>query len=52
MSILKKLLSYILLKRDKEFADNKYLKMMHGINKISIFIFLIAVVYLIIRFFI
>lgn len=44
MSILKKLLSYILLKKDTEFPNNSYLKAMHRINKISIFVFLIALV--------
>jgi len=50
MSFLKKLFSYLLLRKDKEFPDNKNLKMMHGINKISLFIFLFAIIYLIIRF--
>ena len=44
MSVLRKLLSYLLLKKDTEFAGNSYLKAMHRINKISIFVFLIALV--------
>jgi len=44
MGIWNKFKSYLLLKKDKEFADNQNMKFMHGMNKISIFIFLIALV--------
>lgn len=49
LSILKKLWAYLTLRRDKEFANNKNLRMMHGINKISLFLFLFAIIYLIVR---
>ena len=47
----RKFLSYIMFwKKDQNKTDNFNLKMMHGINRISIFMFLIAMVVLIIRF--
>jgi hypothetical protein len=50
-SIFRKLLAYLMLKRDKEFAGNRYLKAMHRINKISLFVFLFALIYLLFKLF-
>ncbi len=50
MSILKKLFDYILLRKDEEFGDNTYIKWMHGINKISILIFLVAIIVILVRY--
>ena len=42
-------LGYFFRKKDKNRTDNINLKMMHGINKISIVMFLIGVIFLILK---
>lgn len=50
MEVLKKIMGYISFKKaDPNETSNSYLKAMHGINKVSILVFLCAVIYLIIR---
>ncbi|MCB9251035.1 MAG: hypothetical protein H6605_01075 [Flavobacteriales bacterium] len=49
MEILKKIWSYITFRKDPGSEGNKNLKMMHGINKISILIFLIGIVVLLFK---
>jgi len=47
MEILKKIFSYLTFKKQEDSGDKSdkmSLKMMHGMNKISIFVFLIAMV--------
>lgn len=52
--IFKKLLSYLLFWKKQETSDGKkpsvYLRMMHGINKISILMFLIAIIVMLVRY--
>ncbi|ELR70857.1 hypothetical protein C900_03292 [Fulvivirga imtechensis AK7] len=40
---------YFFRKRDKSRPSNFNLKMMHGINKLSIIIFLLAIIFLIVK---
>lgn len=47
--IIKKLVSYITF-RKQEGPSSSYLKMMHGINRISILMFLVALVVMLVRF--
>jgi hypothetical protein len=49
--MFKKIWSYLTFKKQPEFeqADKSYLKMMHGINRISILMFLIGMVVVIIK---
>lgn len=47
--IWKKFLDYIRLKKDREFSSNTSIRLMHGMNKISIIMFLIAIVVLVVR---
>ncbi|MBL7837238.1 MAG: hypothetical protein JNM67_06965 [Bacteroidetes bacterium] len=44
--MLKKIWSYITFKKQNEVAgkDQKYLRMMHGINRISILMFLVGMI--------
>jgi len=51
--MLKKLWSYLTFQKQPEFekADKSYLRMMHGINRISILMFLIGMVFVVIRIF-
>lgn len=49
MGIWRKFKDYLLFRKDKENADNQYIRMMHGMNKISIFMFLIATVILLVK---
>ena len=50
MEVFKKILIYLGLKKaDPDAPTSTNLKVMHGINKISILMFLIAVIYLVIR---
>ena len=50
MEVWKKILGYITFKkRDPNDPSNFNLKMMHGINKVSIIMFLIGVIVLIIK---
>lgn len=49
--MFKKIWSYITFKKQPELGgpDNKYLKMMHGINRISILMFLVGVIIVIVK---
>jgi hypothetical protein len=50
--ILQKFKSYLLLKKDPQTTEGKpnfNLKMMHGINKISILLFLFSMIFLVIK---
>lgn len=47
--IVKKLVSYLTF-RKQEGPSSSYLKMMHGINRISILMFMVAVVVMLVRF--
>lgn len=47
--IVKKIISYLTF-RKQEGPKSSYLKMMHGINRISILMFLIAVIVMLVRF--
>ena len=47
--IRQKLLSYLKPGQKQGAGDNVNLKMMHGINKISLFMFLIAVIVILIK---
>lgn len=53
--IFRKLLSYLMFWKSQESADGKkpssYLRMMHGINKISILMFLLAMIYMIYKYY-
>lgn len=51
--MFKKIWSYITFQKQPEFGqqDKSYLRMMHGINRISILMFLIGMVFVIIRMF-
>jgi hypothetical protein len=50
MEIWKKILGYITFrKRDPDEPNSFNLRMMHGINKISILMFLAGMIYLVIR---
>ena len=51
MEVFKKIIGYINIfkKRDPNAPHNLNLRFMHGINRISIFMFLAAVIYMIIR---
>lgn len=50
MEVFKKILAYISFKKPEEGAPNNFnLRAMHGINKISIFMFLAAVIFMIVR---
>lgn len=47
--ILSKIWGYLTLKKDKENPDNVNIKMMHGINKISLIMFFFALIVLIVK---
>jgi len=51
MEVIKKIIGYINIfkKRDPDAPHSMNLKFMHGINRISIFMFLGAIIYLILR---
>ncbi|MEL7532005.1 MAG: DUF6728 family protein [Bacteroidota bacterium] len=50
MEVLRKILTYVgLRKADPDAPESFNLKMMHGINKISIFMFLACIIILITR---
>jgi hypothetical protein len=48
MGVFKKIWSYLTYSKSND-TDNSYLKMMHGINKISIFVFLAGMIFLIVK---
>ncbi len=47
--ILKKLISYITFRR-QDGPQTSYLRMMHGINRISILMFLMAIIVMFVKF--
>jgi hypothetical protein len=47
--IVKKLISYLTF-RKQDGPQSSYLKMMHGINRISILMFLMAIIVMLVRF--
>ena len=47
MEILKKIWSYVTLKKDEKAGNNTNLKIMHGINKVSIVMFMVCMMILI-----
>jgi hypothetical protein len=51
--MLKKLWSYISFKKQPEFGqeDKSFLRMMHGINRISILMFIVGIIVVIIKIF-
>ncbi|HEY0298936.1 MAG TPA: DUF6728 family protein [Arachidicoccus sp.] len=50
MGILQQIAEYLYIKKkDKKDKPDTYLKMMHGMNRISIFVFLIALLILVYR---
>ena len=51
MPFLRKILSYLNIFSKENKTTNINLKMMHGINRISIFLFLFAAILMLIRYF-
>jgi hypothetical protein len=50
MGILRQLSEYLYLrKRDPDAPDNQSIRFMHGINRISIFMFLLAIIVMILK---
>jgi hypothetical protein len=49
MEVLKKIWNYLIFSKKNEDNGSMNLKFMHGINRISIFMFLIGVTYLVVR---
>lgn len=47
--VWKKIKGYLLFQKDEDAPSSLNLKFMHGINRISIFMFLAAIIYLIVR---
>ena len=53
MGILRQIAEYIYIKkRDPNAPNTQWMKYMHGINRISIFMFLVALIIMLIKFFI
>ncbi|MFT3981077.1 MAG: hypothetical protein QM687_11445 [Ferruginibacter sp.] len=53
MGILKQIAEYLYLKKkDPAAPDSQWVKYMHGINRISILLFLFAIIVIVIRLFI
>lgn len=50
MKVIKKIFGYLSFRKEEENTDNVNIKMMHGINKISLLIFVVALVVLMIRY--
>ncbi|MFN8265520.1 MAG: DUF6728 family protein [Chitinophagaceae bacterium] len=51
MGILKQLGEYLYLrKKDPEAPDTQWIKYMHGINRLSVFLFLFALIVMLIKF--
>ena len=48
--IFQKLISYLTFRKQTEVKSNFNLRMMHGMNRISILMFLIALIVIIVRF--
>lgn len=52
MGILKQIAEYLYIKkRDPDQERSKWMKYMHGMNRISILMFLIALIVILVRFF-
>jgi hypothetical protein len=52
MGLLRQLAEYFYLKkRDPRLPNSQWMKYMHGINRISIFMFLVAIIIMIIKIF-
>lgn len=50
MGIVKQVAQYLYLrKKDKDVPNNSFVKYMHGINRLSIFLFIIAMIILAIK---
>lgn len=49
MEIWRKFLQYLKLEKDKQHPDNTSIKLMHGMNKISLMMFVVAIVVLIVK---
>lgn len=50
MGILRQIAEYLYLKKkDPDAPDSQWVKYMHGINRISILLFLAAIIFIIIR---
>jgi hypothetical protein len=47
--VFKKILSYITFKKQED-TQNSNIRLMHGINRISILMFLCGVIYMVVRF--
>lgn len=53
MGVWKQVSEYLYLrKRDPNDPDTKWMKYMHGINRISIFMFLVAVIIMLLKLFV
>jgi hypothetical protein len=53
MGILKQIATYLYLrKKDPDTPDSSFVKYMHGINRLSLLLFLFAIVVIIVRIFI
>ncbi len=52
MGVLKQIAEYLYLKKkDSNTPDSKWVKYMHGINRLSILLFLFAIIVIIVRLF-
>ena len=52
MGILKQIAEYLYIKKDKDKPKpSLYIRMMHGMNRISILLFLVCIIILLIRLF-
>ncbi|MFN5423510.1 MAG: DUF6728 family protein [bacterium] len=52
MSVLKQIATYLYLrKKDPDTPDSSWVKYMHGINRISLLLFLFAIIVIIVRLF-
>lgn len=50
MSVIRQIAEYLYLKKkDPEKTETGFIKIMHGINRLSIFLFLMAIIYHIIK---
>lgn len=50
MSVLKQIATYLYLrKKDPDTPDSSWVKYMHGINRISLLLFLFAIVVIVVR---
>ncbi|GAB4403231.1 MAG: hypothetical protein OHK0039_02110 [Bacteroidia bacterium] len=50
MEVLKKIAAYLSLRKPQEGEPNSFsLRMMHGINKLSLFMFLAAIIIMIVK---